>query len=76
MTKQKWKVIKKNLPKNWAQEVSKSLTEAGLSISARNISDVKRGKVKDPVIVKSVFKEIKKLSSKHKRRKNDLKNLL
>lgn len=76
MTKQKWKKIKKDLPKNWAQEVSKSLTSAGFIITPGKVSDIKRGKIKDTIIVSAVFKEIKKLGSRQRRKRSGLKKLL
>ena len=64
MNKKKWNTIKRTLPRNWAQEVSKSLSAKGFRLTARQISDVKRGKVKDPETNARVLKEIRSLSAR------------
>ncbi len=76
MNSTKWQQVKKDLPGNWAMQVSKSLADKGFTVTNRQVSDLMRGKVKDPDKVKKVLKEIKMLKSKHKRKKMSLKKIL
>lgn len=76
MNSTKWKQVKKDLPGNWAVQVSKSLSDKGFTITNRQVSDLMRGKVKDTDTVKKVLQEIKLLKSRHKRKKMSLKKIL
>lgn len=76
MNSNKWQKLKKDLPSNWAIQVSKALSDKGFVVNNRQVSDLMRGKVKDPDKVKKVLLEIKLLKSRHKRKKMSLKKIL
>jgi len=61
-----WAVQKQMLPKNWCQIVSKSLTDAGYSISADQVSDIRMGKIKNIENQLAVWREIRKLEKQEK----------
>lgn len=74
--KKRWQNIKKDLPKNWAQEVSKALNSKGIIITPTQVSDIKNGRIKNLEMSKKVLEEIKKLKSKHLTIKKNLKTIL
>jgi hypothetical protein len=76
MVKKRWQKIKKDLPKNWAQEVSKTLTDNGFEITATQVSDVKNGRIKNIDMSKKVFQEINNLKILHKKKLIQLKSIL
>lgn len=61
----KWSERRKNLPKNWCEEISKALSDKGLNVSAEKVSDLRRGKIKDLELVTAVWSEIRKLEKRH-----------
>lgn len=76
MEKQKWKVFKKDLPKNWAQIIHTTLQGKGVHLSPHQIVMVRYGSIKNHDWQLLVWQEIAKLSkltSKIKRRLTKLK---
>lgn len=65
--KDSWEEIKQYLPKNWCQDISKNLNKRGIAISAASVSDARSGRIKDLVIQREVWKEIKKVSKTRKK---------
>lgn len=61
-----WDEIKQYLPKNWCQYISNSLNNRGVTLSAQSISDARTGRIKNILIRKLVWKEIKKVSKSNK----------
>lgn len=61
----KWSERRKNLPKNWCEEISKILSDKGLQVSAEKVGDIRRGKIVDIDLTKLVWSEIRKLEKRH-----------
>ena len=62
-----WEDLIKYLPKNWCQHISDKLNKRGISITARSVSDVKGGRIKNILIRKEVWREIRKQSNSYKK---------
>ena len=69
----KWTKFKKGLPKNWRQEVSKSLNERGVNLSEIQIGLIRSGNIVNIEYQKIVWNEIKLLRDKIKKDKDQIK---
>lgn len=56
-----WKETKKNLPKDWASQVSERLKTKQLELTARQVSQVRSGDIQNFEWQKKVWIEIRKL---------------
>lgn len=70
-----WTIRKKMLPKNWCQIISESLNSKGFTTDADKISDARMGKIKNLDLQTAVWREIRKLESKEKIRREKLQEL-
>ena len=61
-------VLKKAvLPKGWRLQVVKTLANKGFTVTERQVTDVKRGHIKNPVLTKNILTAIRKVAVHHKK---------
>lgn len=65
MTGKIWERYKKDLPKNYAQLVQKSLSAKGFSYTLQQIKDVRSMRIKDAEMQVNVWRAIRKLRKSH-----------
>ena len=58
---------KPSLPRNWKQQISKTLANKGITLTQNQVYDLAKGRSKDPVLQKEVLAAVKKLAKDHKK---------
>ena len=67
---------KLSLPKNYREQVVKTLSQQGIQLNVSQVYDIRRGRYKDQILTKKVVAIITKLSKEHCSRKTRIGSLV
>ena len=67
--KKRFVAARQNLPKDWARQVSKTLADKGYTVTPGKVSDVRRGKNKDPQLILEINEIVKEMKRTNKQQR-------